>query len=33
MKILVLGAGGFIGSHVVNYLKAKGNYVVGVDLK
>jgi nucleoside-diphosphate-sugar epimerase len=30
---LVLGAGGFIGSHLVNKLKKEGNYVVGVDLK
>ena len=32
-KILVLGAGGFIGSHLVNSLKSKGYYVVGADLK
>jgi nucleoside-diphosphate-sugar epimerase len=32
-KILVCGAGGFIGTHLVNSLKLKGHYVVGVDLK
>ncbi|MBP7335472.1 NAD-dependent epimerase/dehydratase family protein [Niveispirillum sp.] len=31
--ILVLGAGGFIGSHLVRRLKAEGNWVRGVDLK
>lgn len=30
---LVLGAGGFIGSHLVKRLKANGCYVRGVDLK
>jgi nucleoside-diphosphate-sugar epimerase len=30
---LVAGAGGFIGSHLVNYLKSKGYFVKGVDLK
>lgn len=30
---LVLGAGGFIGSHMVKRLKQEGYYVVGVDLK
>jgi len=30
---LVLGAGGFIGSHLVNKLKAEGFWVRGVDLK
>jgi len=29
----VTGAGGFIGHHMVNYLKAKGYSVKGVDLK
>ncbi len=33
MKILVCGAGGFIGSHLVKRLKAEGNWVRGVDLK
>jgi GDP-D-mannose 3',5'-epimerase len=33
MKALVLGAGGFIGSHMVNRLVAEGYQVVGVDLK
>ena len=32
-KILVLGAGGFIGSHLVKRLKKEGNWVRGVDLK
>lgn len=30
---LVLGAGGFIGSHLVKRLKNEGYYVTGVDLK
>ena len=33
VKILVCGAGGFIGHHLVNYLKNQGDYVDGVDLK
>lgn len=33
MKALVLGAGGFIGSHLVKRLKSEGFYVVGDDLK
>lgn len=32
-KVLVTGAGGFIGHHLVRYLKAKGYFVRGVDLK
>ena len=32
-KVLVCGAGGFIGGHLVNYLKAKGYWVRGVDIK
>jgi GDP-D-mannose 3',5'-epimerase len=32
-KALVLGAGGFIGSHMVKRLKAEGYWVRGVDLK
>jgi GDP-D-mannose 3',5'-epimerase len=32
-KILVTGAGGFIGSHLVKRLKADGYWVRGVDLK
>lgn len=32
-KILVLGAGGFIGSHLVNRLKKDNHWVRGVDLK
>lgn len=33
MRALVLGAGGFIGSHLVKRLKSEGFYVVGDDLK
>jgi GDP-D-mannose 3', 5'-epimerase len=32
-RILVTGAGGFIGHHLVSYLKARGHWVRGVDLK
>jgi len=32
-KSLVTGAGGFIGHHLVNALKADGSYVMGVDIK
>ena len=32
-KILVCGAGGFIGSHLVEKLKQDGHYVIGADLK
>jgi GDP-D-mannose 3', 5'-epimerase len=32
-KVLVTGAGGFIGHHLVSYLKAKGYWVRGVDSK
>ena len=32
-KILVCGAGGFIGSHLVKRLKREGFWVCGVDLK
>jgi nucleoside-diphosphate-sugar epimerase len=32
-KILVCGAGGFIGSHLVNRLKEEGHWVRGGDLK
>lgn len=32
-KVLVCGAGGFIGSHLAKDLKNKGFYVVGADLK
>jgi nucleoside-diphosphate-sugar epimerase len=32
-RILVCGAGGFIGSHLVNRLKEEGHWVRGVDLK
>ena len=31
--IIVLGAGGFIGSHLVKRLKREGAYVIGVDIK
>ena len=33
MKILVTGAGGFIGSHMVSYLKDKGHEVKALDIK
>lgn len=32
-RILVTGAGGFIGDHMVTYLKERGYYVRGVDIK
>src|SRR3989440_12492299 len=32
-KILVTGAGGFIGHHLVAHLKRRNNWVRGVDLK
>jgi GDP-D-mannose 3',5'-epimerase len=32
-KILVCGAGGFIGTHLVTSLKKQGHYVIGADLK
>lgn len=32
-SVLVCGAGGFIGSHLVNRLRAEGYWVRGVDLK
>ncbi|MDR7588875.1 MAG: NAD-dependent epimerase/dehydratase family protein [Armatimonadota bacterium] len=33
MRVLVTGAGGFIGHHLVKYLVAKGYWVRGVDVK
>lgn len=33
VRVLVTGAGGFIGSHLVTFLKNKGYWVRGVDLK
>lgn len=33
MKVLVTGGKGFIGSHLVNFLKAKGYWVRSVDIK
>lgn len=33
MRVLVTGAGGFIGHHLVAHLKARGHWVRGVDLK
>ncbi len=33
IKVLVTGAGGFIGHHLVEYLKNKGYWVRGVDIK
>ena len=32
-KILVTGAGGFIGHHLVSFLKRQGYWVRGVDIK
>jgi nucleoside-diphosphate-sugar epimerase len=32
-KILVCGAGGFIGGHLVEHLKSQGHYVIGADMK
>ena len=32
-SVLICGAGGFIGSHLVNRMKAEGCWVRGVDLK
>lgn len=32
-RVVVTGAGGFIGHHLVSFLKAKGYWVRGVDLK
>lgn len=32
-KVVVLGAGGFIGYHLVKFLKKKGYWVRGVDIK
>ncbi len=32
-KVLVTGAGGFIGHHLVSYLKKQGFWVRGVDIK
>lgn len=33
MKVLITGAGGFIGHHLALFLKKQGHYVRGVDLK
>ena len=33
MNVVVTGAGGFIGHHLVNRLKSEGHFVRGVDLK
>src|SRR5207244_1228344 len=32
-RVLVAGAGGFIGHHLTSYLKSRGFWVRGVDLK
>jgi len=32
-KMLVCGAGGFIGGHLVSSLKRQGHYVIGADIK
>ena len=33
VRSLVTGAGGFIGRHLVSFLRAQGHWVRGVDLK
>ncbi|GAB5538272.1 MAG: NAD-dependent epimerase/dehydratase family protein [Salibacteraceae bacterium] len=33
MKVLVLGAGGFIGNQLVSRLKREGHYITGIDLR
>ena len=33
VRVLVTGAGGFIGHHLVSFLKRRGFWVRGVDLK
>ena len=32
-RVLITGAGGFIGSHLVKRFKKEGHWVCGVDLK
>ena len=32
-RVLVTGAGGFIGHHLVKYLASRGYWVRGVDIK
>lgn len=32
-RVLVTGAGGFIGHHLVTFLRRQGSWVRGVDLK
>ena len=32
-RVLVTGAGGFIGHHLTNYLVANGYWVRGVDVR
>jgi len=32
-KIIVTGAGGFIGHHLAGFFKSKGDYVIGIDIK
>jgi len=32
-RVIVTGAGGFIGCHLVRFLKSQGHYVIGVDVK
>ena len=32
-RVLVTGAGGFIGHHLIKYLRSLGHWVRGVDIK
>ena len=32
-RILIVGAGGFIGGHLVNHLLKNGNSIIAVDIK
>ena len=32
-RVVVIGAGGFIGSHLVKKLNSLGHYVIGIDIK
>ena len=32
-RVLVAGGSGFIGTHMIRYLKSKGHYVVSTDIE